>query len=141
MKKYVLCLLALTLPTAAYAEEGNFPGNAWVNVTGPLVAGEEKGNWVVTGRVTQDAVLSEVSDWKLSATSSVGFSKDTKGFEWNNRFIPSVGVKASTEAAGGYFDVNVQYVYERRFGTQYVTNDREDSGVQVSVNYWTSWGR
>jgi hypothetical protein len=141
MKKYMLVLSALLLPTAVHAEEGKFPGSAWFNITGPQVAGEEKGNWILSGRVTQDAVLTEVSDWKLSATTSVGFSKDTKGFEWNNKLAPSVGLKVSREAAGGYFDATVQYVYERRYGTLYRTKDRSDSGVQLSINYWVGWGR
>jgi hypothetical protein len=142
MKKYILgSLLALVVPATAHAEDKNFPGSAWVNVTGPHVSGEEKGNWVLSGRIEQDAVLTEVADWKLAATTGIGFSTDTKGFEWNNKIVPSVGVKATREAFGGVMNVTVQYAYERRFGKLYKTDDRSDGGVQVVVNYWTGWGR
>lgn len=142
MKKYLLAgVLGLALPTAAHAEEGKFPGSVWFNITGPYVSGEEKGNWILSGGVNQDAVLTEVANWKLSATAGVAFSKDTKGFEWNNKVVPSVGIKASRQVLGGAFDVTVQYAHERRFGTLYKTADRSDGGVQVTINYWAGWGR
>lgn len=140
MKKYMLAILALLTPNYAHAES-NFPGSAWINITGPHVGGGESGNWVLTAKANQDAVLTEVSDWKLSAYTSVGFVKDTKGYEWNNKVVPAVGVKATTNVPGGIFDIGVQYAHETHFGKVYKMPDRSSGGFQVSVNYWTGWGR
>lgn len=140
MKKFILAL-AVLLPSTAQAEEAKFPGNAWVNVTGPQVGTGERGNWVVSGKINQDAVLTEVSDWKLSAFASVGFSVDTKGYEWNNKVIPATGIKVTKDVAGGIFDIGVQYAHENNFGRLYKFPVRSQGGLQVSVNYWTGWGR
>lgn len=141
MKKYILALTAILAPSVAYAEESNFPGSAWVNVTGPHVGGGEKGNWVVSGKINQDAVLTKLSDWKLSAFAGVGFSVDTKGYEWNNKVTPFTGVKLTKDIAGGMFDIGVQYAHEKHFGKVYVMPERSQGGLQVTVNYWTGWGR
>ncbi len=141
MKKYMLVALAMLTPSYAYAEEGNFPGTLWVNVTGPYHGNQENGNWVVSGKVTQDAVITDISDWKLSATTSIGFSKDTKGFDWNNKVVPSAGLKLSTIKNNNYFDIIVQYAHEQSLGKLTNGSQRSAGGVQVSVNYWTGWGR
>lgn len=141
MKKYVLGLVALLTPSIAYAEESNFPGSAWINITGPHVGGGEKGNWVLTAKANQDAVLTEVSDWKLSAFVSVGISTDTKGYEWNNKVTPATGIKLTKEIGSGIFDVGVQYAHETHFGKLYKMPERDAGGFQVTVNYWTGWGR
>jgi hypothetical protein len=140
MKKFILGFLALIAPTSAYAES-DFPGSAWVNVTGPHVGGGEKGNWVITAKANQDAVLTEVSDWKLSSFVSVSLSTDSKGYEWNNRVTPAVGMKITRDVPGGIFDIGVQYAHETHFGKLYKMPDRSSGGIQVSVNYWTGWGR
>ena len=141
MIKYLFALAAILTPSLAYAEESNFPGSAWVNITGPHTGGEESGNWVITGKINQDAVLTEVSDWKLSAYANVAFSTDTKGFEWNNRITPATGLKLSRDMLGGSFDIGVQYAHETHFGRIYKRDERSQGGVQVTVNYWTGWGR
>ena len=140
MKKYMLAIVALLTPNYVHAES-NFPGSAWINITGPHVGGGESGNWVLTAKANQDAVLTEVSDWKLSAYGSVGFSKDTKGYEWNNKVVPAVGIKATKDVPGGIFDIGLQYAHETHFGKVYKMPERSSGGLQLSVNYWTGWGR
>lgn len=141
MKKYILALLALLTPSVAHAQEDRFPGSAWFNITGPHVGGEEAGNWVMTGNATQNVVLAELNSWKLNTYVSVGFSKDTEGYEWNNKIIPGVGLGVTKDIGPGVMSIGVQAIHEEHFGKIYKTRDRSASGVQVAISYWIGWGR
>jgi hypothetical protein len=141
MKKYLLGLIALLIPSAALAQESNFPGSAWINITGPHIGGGETGNWILTAKANQDAVIADLSGWDLSTYVSVGFVKDTKGYEWNNKFTPATGIKLTKQLNNGVFDIGIQYAYESHYGKIYRMPDRNSGGFQVSINYWVGWGR
>ena len=141
MKKYILGLLVLLIPSIAHAEEGKFPGSAWVNVTGPHVGGEEDGNWILSSKAIQEVVVSDINTWKLSAYTSVSFSIDTMGYEWNNKVTPAIGLQISKEIGPGILTVGVQQTRETHFGKLYKSSPRSTSGTQVLINYWIGWGR
>lgn len=140
MKK-LLIVLATLISTPAMAEPVAYPGHAWVNVTGPTLSGEEKGNWIVTGKIQQGVDWVELDGWRLNTAVSVSGSKDTKGFEWNNKIIPALSASARKNTEAGQFELGVQVVHERRFGDRYVTTNREATGVQLFANYWVGWGQ
>ena len=141
MKKYILAALLALTPSTAYAQEGKFPGSAWFNITGPHIGGEEAGNWILTANVTQAATVAEVDKWKLQPYVSVSLSKDTKGYEWNDKITPAVGVRATKNIGPGVFSAGVQAVHESHFGKFYRNGQRSASGVQVVISYWVGWGR
>lgn len=140
MKKIVLAL-ALALPTPALAEPIAYPGVAWVNVTGPHVGGEEEGNWIASGKIQQGIDWTEINGWRLNTAVSVTGSKDTKGYEWNNRVAPALSASVRKNTEAGQFEVGVQLVHEKHFGSKYVTEKREATGVQIFANYWVGWGQ
>jgi hypothetical protein len=140
MKKLLIVLAAL-LPTPALAEPLAYPGVAWVNVTGPHVSNGEKGNWVVSGKVQQGVDWAEVEGWRLNTSVSVAASKDTKGYDWNNKITPAISASVRKNSDAGLFEVGVQFVSETRFGSKYVTEPRSAQGVQVFANYWVGWGQ
>lgn len=140
MRKIILALLA-ALPTPALAEPIAYPGSAWVNVTGPHVGGEEHGNWIISGKVQQGADWIDMDGWRLQTFVSVAASADTKKFEWNNRFVPAVGVSIRKNTKVGLFEVGAQVVHETHFGKYYVMENRNSTGVQVFANYWKGWGQ
>lgn len=140
MKKIILAL-ALMAPTAAMAEPVAYPGQAWVNVTGPHVGGEEEGNWIATGKIQQGVDWTELNGWRLNTAVSVTASIDTKGFEWNNRLMPAVSASVRKNTEAGQFELGVQLVHEKHFGKKYVTEKREATGVQLFANYWVGWGQ
>lgn len=141
MTKYILALLALTISSTAYAGDKNLPGSAWGNITGPHVGGEEDGNWVFTGNITQAATIAEVNQWKLQPYMAVSFSKDTKGYEWNNKVTPAVGLAITKNIGPGVMTAGIQAVHESHFGKIYRSDDRSTTGLQVAVSYWVGWGR
>jgi hypothetical protein len=141
MKK-ILLAIALTASTPALAEPVAYPGYAWVNVTGPAVGGEEQGNWVATSKVQQGVDWADLDGWRLNTAVSVSASVDTKGYEWNNKITPAVSASVRKNTKAGLFEVGVQLVHERHFGSRYVVRDnREATGVQVFANYWVGWGQ
>jgi hypothetical protein len=139
MKKLLIALAAL-LPTPALAEPLAYPGTAWVNVTGPHV-GDEAGNWIVSGKIQQGVDWTELDGWRLNTAVSVSASKDTKGYEWNNRITPAISASVRKNSTAGQFEVGVQVISETNFGSKYVTPDRTSQGVQFFANYWVGWGR
>lgn len=140
MKKLLIVLAAL-LPTPALAEPLAYPGVAWVNVTGPHVGTGEKGNWVISGKVQQGVDWAELDGWRLNTSVSVSASKDTKGYEWNNKVTPAVSASVRKTTDVGLLEVGVQYVSETHFGKKYIMDHRTAQGVQVFANYWVGWGQ
>lgn len=141
MKKYILAALLALAPNVAYAQDGQFPGSAWFNITGPHIGGEEKGNWILSGNATQSAILKDIDGWKLNTYVSVNFSKDTKGYEWNNKITPAVGIGVAKYVGNGVLNVGVQAVNETHYGKLYKNGDRSATGMQVGISYWVGWGR
>jgi hypothetical protein len=141
MKKLLLAAL-IAIPTPALAEPVAYPGFAWVNVTGPEVGGEEQGNWITSGKVQQGVDWVDLNGWRLNTAVSVTASVDTKGYDWNNRIAPAVSASVRKNTEAGLFEVGVQVVHERHFGSRYVLKDsRETTGVQLFANYWVGWGQ
>jgi len=139
MKKLLLAALMLT-PTAALAEPLAYPGSAWVNVTGPGV-GAESGNWVTSGKIQQGIDWTDIGGWKLNTAVAVAGTVDTKGYDWNNKVVPSVSAALRKDMNGAMFEVGVQVVHEERFGRVYVADKRSATGFQAFANYWVGWGR
>lgn len=140
MKKFLLAL-CLSLPTPALAEPIAYPGNAWVNVVGPHVGGEEEGNWIISGKVQQGADWVDLDGWRLQTFVAVTASTDTKRFEWNDRLVPAVGASIRKNTKVGQFEFGTQLVHETHFGKRYVMEGRKATGVQVFANYWAGWGQ
>jgi len=149
MKTTTLLLAAAVsaLATAASAAPLAYPGTAWGTVTYPSsVIGHspESNDLVYQGQITQGADLAVVNGWTVDTFGRLNYTIDTKGVDWNNKVQPSVGVKITRPVkiggATGVLDLGVEAVYERRFGTEFKTPDRDGVGVRVSAGYWFGWG-
>jgi regulator of replication initiation timing len=108
------------------------PGSAWVNAGN--VSPTEKGNVITNAFVEQGVTL-----WKRGRVSFVPYVsatafKDTKGFDWNNRFIGQAGLKMALTFSKGIVQVGGSYGEEYRFKT----GNRYKSPIGYA-NYWLGW--
>lgn len=140
MGKIMLALLAL-IATPAYAEPIAYPGTAWINITGPHSGGGEDGNWIASGKIQQGVDWVEVNGWRLNTAVSVTASKDTQGFDWNNRIAPAASASVRKSTDSSVFEIGVQVVNETHYGKVYKMPDSNSTSVQVFANYWVGWGR
>ncbi|HYK49193.1 MAG TPA: hypothetical protein VEU94_05665, partial [Terriglobales bacterium] len=63
----------------------------------------------------------------------VGLVLDTKGYEWNNKIQPQIGVKANKYFRKGVISIGSSYAYEDRF------KSFNSSGMTVFVQDWFGW--
>jgi hypothetical protein len=140
----LIVVLALTAVSAAQdgavsALQGSlvdslgFPGQAWTSIgnQSPI----EHNNFYLQSYAEQGAAVFSTYSGSLTVTPFVGmgFVVDTKGYDWNNKLLPRLGVKVNKSFRKGVISVGSAYSYEDRFkGTT-------SSGLTVFVQDWFGW--
>jgi hypothetical protein len=145
--RLALAVLALTVCAAAqegvpHAEKGSvldavsLPGQMWSS-NGTL-SPFEKNNVFTQTYVEQGATV--FSTWSNSLTvtpyASFGMVFDTKGYSWNNKVEPAIGLKLNKYFRSGVISVGTAYAYEDRFTSNTAP---KASGRIDFIQYWFGW--
>ncbi|HET7750437.1 MAG TPA: hypothetical protein VFK81_13710 [Terriglobales bacterium] len=140
------CLAALLLVTACAAQQAatpalqgsvvdgmGLPGETWTTVGN--LSPVEHGNGYVQSYVEQDAAVLASQSGSLSLTPyvSVGMGLDTKGYDWNNKIEPQVGIKLNKALSHGLISAGTAYTYEDRFSSL------QRGGMVFYIQDWFGW--
>jgi len=135
----VLGAVAAAQDGAASALQGSLvdavglPGQGWTSIgnQSPI----EHNNFYFQSYVEQSAAVYSTFSGSVTVTPFVGMGLvlDTKGYEWNNKVLPRIGVKANKYFRKGVVSVGTAYAYEDRF------KGFNSSGMTVFVQDWFGW--
>jgi hypothetical protein len=110
-----------------------FPGSSWAIVGN--VSPVEHGNLVAEGFVTQGVVAKRFRAATVVPFAQTTLSRDTHGFDWDNKAIYGGGLKAVNLGGGDlYTEVGLAYLRERRFAP-----DRSAAQLAVFMNFSFGW--
>ncbi len=91
------------------------PGQGWTSIgnLSPI----EHNNFYVQSYLEQSAAVFSTYSGSITVTPFVGIGLvlDTKGYQWNNKIQPKVGVKVNKFFSKGVVSVGSAYSYEDRF--------------------------
>lgn len=134
-----LATLSAAQDGAASALQGSLvdavglPGQGWTSIgnQSPI----EHNNFYLQSYVEQSAAVYSTFSGSVTVTPFVGMGLvlDTKGYEWNNKVLPRIGVKANKYFRKGVVSVGSAYAYEDRF------KSFNSSGMTVFVQDWFGW--
>jgi hypothetical protein len=109
------------------------PGQGWTSIgnQSPI----EHNNYYLQSYVEQGAAVFSTYSGSLTVTPFVGMGLvlDTKGYEWNNKVQPRLGVKVNKYFRKGVVSVGSAYSYEERF------KGVNSSGLILYVQDWFGW--
>lgn len=144
-----LMLLAASAVSAqqspAYAVKGSvldgiaLPGQMWMTAgsSSPI----EKGNVLTQAFIEQDASI--YATWNnslwLTPYVSAGIAFDAKGYSWNNKIQPAIGIKLNKSFRHGVISAGVAYAYENRYRNAEESTFRPTSGMKDFVQDWFAW--
>jgi hypothetical protein len=145
-KSLVTLFAVLVLGAFASAQDGavsalqgslvdavGLPGQGWTSIgnQSPI----EHNNFYFQSYVEQSAAIYSTYSGSVTVTPFVGMGLvlDTKGYEWNNKVLPRIGMKANKYFRKGVVSVGSAYAYEDRF------KSFNSSGLTVFVQDWFGW--
>src|SRR3984893_7437182 len=109
------------------------PGQGWTSI-GNLSPIEHK-NFYTQSYVEQRSAVSPPHSGTITVTPFVGLGLivDTKGYEWNNKIQPRIGVKVNKFFRNGVVSIGSAYSYEDRF------KSFNRSGLTLFPQDWLGW--
>jgi hypothetical protein len=137
VRRFLFVLLFLAVPargqntTAGTSSGPIYPGSAWTEVGNysPTEATVIANSYVEQGiKVWQSKSLA------LTPYAALTTSFDTKGYDWENKLKPEVGVKLTQSFTHGLLSIGTAYAIEDRF-----KSGTERGGAIGYVNYWFGW--
>ncbi|HYM05665.1 MAG TPA: hypothetical protein VEU11_03825 [Terriglobales bacterium] len=146
IKSLFALLAVLVLATFSAAQDGavsalqgsladsvGLPGQGWTSIgnQSPI----EHNNFYLQSYVEQGAAVFSTYSGSFTVTPFVGLGMtlDTKGYEWNNKVQPRLGVKVNKYFAKGVISVGSAYSYEDRF------KSFDSSALTLFVQDWFGW--
>lgn len=124
---------AVSALQGSLADSFGFPGQGWTSIgnQSPI----EHNNFFVQSYVEQSAAIFSTYSGSLTVTPFVGMGLvlDTRGYEWNNKIQPKLGVKVNKYFAKGVISVGSAYTYENRF------KGVDSSGFTLYLQDWFGW--
>jgi hypothetical protein len=117
---------------AASEKLSRFPGSSWAAVGN--ISPVERGNVIGEGYVSQGVIAKRIGATALVPYADFTFSRDTKGFDWDNKALWGSGLKAIIPHGGLYTEVGVAYLHEHRFQT-----DQSAGGLTLFTNFSFGW--
>src|SRR5438034_7841559 len=135
----ILTAFSAAWQSAAPELQGNItdavglPGQAWTSIgnLSPI----ERNNSYVQSYAEQSAAIfaSDSGSITLTPYVSLGLVLDTKGYNWNNKVEPRIGVKLNKFFRSGVVSLGSAYAYEDRF------NSLTSSGLILYAQDWFGW--
>ncbi len=143
--RLAMCAVLL-LTTFAVAQEGavsalqgslvdsvGLPGQGWTSVgnLSPI----EHNNFYVQSYIEQSAAIFSTYSGSVTVTPFVGMGLvlDTKGYDWNNKVQPRLGMKVNKFFRKGVVSLGSAYSYEQRF------KGVDSSGLILYAQDWFGW--
>jgi len=124
---------AVSALQGSLADSVGLPGQGWTSIgnLSPI----EHNNFYMQSYVEQSAAMFSTYSGALTVTPFVGLGLvlDTKGYNWNNKIQPRLGVKVNKYFRKGVISVGSAYTYEQRF------KGVDSSGLTVFVQDWFGW--
>ena len=109
------------------------PGQGWTSIgnLSPI----EHNNFYVQSYLEQGAAVFSTYSGSITVTPFVGLGLvlDTKGYQWNNKIQPKLGVKVNKFFSKGVVSVGAAYSYEERF------KGINSSGFTLYAQDWFGW--
>jgi len=146
MKSLLTIVIVLALTVLSAAQEGaksalqgsmvdavGLPGQGWTAVGNPSPI--EHNNFFTQSYFEQSAAVFSTYSGSITVTPfvGVGLVLDTKGYEWNKKIQPRVGVKINKYFRKGVVSIGTAYSYEDRF------KSFNSSGLIFYVQDWFGW--
>ncbi len=146
IKSLFALIAVLVLTTFSVAQDGavsalqgslvdsvGLPGQGWTSIgnQSPI----EHNNFYFQSYVEQSAAVFSTYSGSITVTPFVGLGLmlDTKGYDWNNKVQPRLGMKVNKYFRKGVISVGSAYSYEDRF------KGVDSSGLTVFVQDWFGW--
>ena len=109
------------------------PGQGWTSIGN--VSPIEHNNFYLQSYIEQGAAVFSTYSGSITVTPFVGLGLvlDTKGYEWNNKIQPKVGVKLNKFFSKGVISVGSAYSFEERF------KGINSSGFTLYAQDWFGW--
>ena len=124
---------AVSALQGSLADSVGLPGQGWTSIgnLSPI----EHNNFYLQSYVEQSAAMFSTYSGSLTVTPFVGLGLvlDTKGYNWNNKVQPRLGVKVNKFFRKGVISVGSAYTYEDRF------KGVDSSGLTLFVQDWFGW--
>ena len=115
--------------------KARFPGSSWG--TFGNIAPVEHGNYIFMDYVTQAFVAKRFGARKTDAIlpySEITYSRDTKGFDWENKAIYGGGLKVGIPKGELYTEFGAGYLHENR-----LDSGLQASGFKMFLNFSYAW--
>ena len=116
----------------ASEKASRFPGTSWAAIGN--ISPVEHGNIIGEAYVSQGVIAKRIRGTALVPYADFTFSRDTRGFDWDNKAISGGGVKAIIPHSQFYTEVGAAYLSEHRFQT-----GRSAGGLTVFTNFSFDW--
>jgi hypothetical protein len=146
MKSLLTIFVVLALTALSAAQDGaksalqgsmvdavGLPGQGWTSVgnLSPI----EHNNFYTQSYFEQSAAVFSTYSGSITVTPfvAVGLVLDTKGYEWNNKLQPRLGVKVNKYFHKGVVSIGSAYSYEERF------KGINSSGLTFFAQDWFGW--
>ena len=124
---------AVSALQGSLADSVGLPGQGWTSIgnLSPI----EHNNFYLQSYVEQSAAIFSTYSGSLTVTPFVGMGLvlDTKGYDWNNKVQPRLGMKVNKYFRKGVISVGSAYTYEQRF------KGVDSSGLTIFVQDWFGW--
>lgn len=111
-----------------------YPGNTWglVGALSPM----ERDNIFSQFHMEQGVAIVKLQNYYLIPGMAVDVSRDSRGYDWNNKVSANFGPKLVRIFNRGIVRVGAAFVNEYR-----TTTGNSASGLMTSMDYWFGWGQ
>jgi hypothetical protein len=115
-------------------EGKRFPGSSWGTIGN--LSPVERGNVLAALYVQQGVVAARRGRLALVPFGEGTFSRDTQGFDWNNRSVAGAGLKGVVSLPKAVVELGGSFLQETRFGA-----GQSAGGFNLFLKVWAGWGR
>jgi hypothetical protein len=117
---------------SVFENKNRFPGSSWAAVGN--LSPVEHGNIIGQGYISQGVIAKKFGRTALVPFVEATLSRDSKGFDWENKAIYGSGVKASIPHGEVYTEVGASYLHEKRFDSGHSAG-----GLTLFMNFSFGW--
>src|SRR5437773_433383 len=109
-----------------------FPGSSWAAVG--KISPVERGDILGQAYFSQGIIAKRFSRAALVPYGETTFSRDSKGFDWNNKAVYGGGIKVIMPRGELYTELGAAYLHESRFDS-----GRSAGGLTIFMNMSFDW--
>ena len=117
---------------SVFERSSRFPGSTWAAVG--TLSPVEHGNIIGQGYASQGIVAKRIGSTALVPYVETTLSRDSKGFDWENKAIYGSGVKLAIPHNDIYTEIGASYLHERRF-----ESGQSAGSVTLYMNFSFAW--